>query len=117
MHLDLVVALVAVFGSVALLVGTMTSSLLAKTAPERRRLERAGLEASTSGVLFETPVLTPVASPFAKLIGTILPKSKADVERLRRRFLRAGYDGPTAIALFTLAQVLLPLLLRPLVLW
>ncbi len=61
-------------------------------------------------MLLENPSLTPRQSTFAKRMATIVPRSPKDMSRLRERFMRAGYQGMTPVAVYTLAQIALPML-------
>jgi tight adherence protein C len=107
----LLLAIVGVFGSVALAVGGITYYVLTEMGPERRRLQRVGEPARASGVLLDTPALTPEPSEFAKRLATLVPRSPRDVSRLRKRMMRAGFTEFTPLAVFSLCQLLLPVIL------
>jgi tight adherence protein C len=110
MTLELILAIVAVFAAVGIGVGALLYYVLAQTAPERRRLQRAGIVA-TSGVLIEQgPSLTPEESELAERITSVIPRSPKDMTRLRRQFVRAGYNTLTPVAIYTVAQIASPLL-------
>lgn len=111
MSTELIVAVVAVFGTVALLAGAVAAYVLGEMAPERRRLQRVGQAAATSGVLLENPSLTPEESLFAQKVLSVIPKSPKEVTRLRKRFMRAGYHTLTPVALYSLGQVVFPIVL------
>jgi tight adherence protein C len=117
MTTDLIAALIGVFGAVALGAGWLTSYLLAQSAPERRRLERATAGATTGSVLIGTQSLAQQSSEFAKRVTTFVPRSPKEMSRLRRRFLRAGYTTLTPVAIYSLAQIACPLVfgLMPLI--
>ena len=107
-------ALVAVFASVALLVGAIASTLLARTSTERRRL-REVIDAP-SGRASGLPELLPLTSEAGSGgiwdgLAALLPRSKKDLSRLRLRMLRAGIRFEGAPVLFSIAELLLPLLL------
>jgi tight adherence protein C len=106
----LLLAIVAVFGTVALVVGGLAYYLLTEMGPERRRLARASQPAS-SGVLLEGPALTPEISEFAKRVSSIVPRSPKEVTRIRKRLMRAGYGSMTPVAVYTLAQLTLPVVI------
>ena len=116
----LILAVIAVFGTVALVVGALGTFLITEAGPERRRLQRAGQPVS-SGVLLDTPSLTPEPSEFVKRASTLVPRSPKEVTRLRKRFMRAGYQTVTPLAVYAIAQIggaavlgLLPLvMMRP----
>jgi tight adherence protein C len=103
-----ILAVVAVFGTVAMIVGAVTAYVLARAAPQRRRLERVGQVQSTASVLLDSPAnpsLTPEASPFVKTVSSWLPRSPKEVSRQRKRFMRAGYHSLTPMAVYTLGQI------------
>jgi tight adherence protein C len=109
MPVELILAVIGVFGAVALGGGWLVSYLLTQTAPERRRLERAGLVGAASGVLLESPSLTADTSEFARRVTTVIPRSPKSVTRLRKRFMRAGFQSLTPVALYTVAQISAPI--------
>jgi tight adherence protein C len=106
----LLLAVVAVFGTVALVVGGLAYYFLTEMAPERRRLAQAGQRAPT-GVLLEGPTLTPEPSEFAKRVASVVPRSPKEVTRMRKRMMRAGYTTTTPLAVYTLAQLTTPVIL------
>jgi tight adherence protein C len=90
---------------------------MAQGAPERRRLERAGVVAS-SGVLVEAgQSLTPETSEFAKSVTSFVPRSPKEMTRLRRQFVRAGSQSLTPVAIYTIAQLATPLVFALAPLW
>jgi tight adherence protein C len=106
---ELLLAIVGVFGSVALIVGAAVSYALTQSAPARRRLEQA--QKSGQSVLLENPTLTEEPSPLVKRMASFLPRSPKEVSALRKRMMRAGYHDLSALAVYTLAQVVLPITL------
>ena len=100
----LLLAVIAVFGTVALLVGGVGTWLLTEVSPERRRL-RETKGGHSSGVLLDAPSLTPDESDFVKKASTFVPRSPKEVSRLRKRFMRAGYQTLTPMAVYTIAQL------------
>jgi tight adherence protein C len=106
----LLLAVVAVFGTVSLVVGGVTYYVLTEMGPERRRLQRASQPAS-SGVLLDGPQLTPEPSAAVKRLASIVPRSPKDVSRLRKRFIRAGYPDLAPVAIYSVAQIVLPVLI------
>jgi tight adherence protein C len=105
-----ILTIVAVFGAVGLLTGGTLWYVLGQAAPERRRLERAGQSPGES-VLIETPSLSPETSAIVARIATFVPRSPKEMSSLRRRLVRAGYYTMTPVAVYTLAQIVCPLLL------
>src|SRR5678815_221687 len=112
MSLDVILTIVAVFTAVAIGAGALTWALLARTTPERRRLERASHPASASGLFVDAPTLQPDDTAFVKQMNAIVPRSKKERGVLERRMIRGGLQ-PTAvpIAIYSLSQVVLPILL------
>lgn len=106
----LLLAVVSVFGTVALVVGGVAYYFLTEMGPERRRLAQAGQRAP-SGVLLEGPALTPEPSEFAKRVASVIPRSPKEVTRIRKRLMRAGYTTMTPVAVYTLGQLSLPVIL------
>ena len=107
MSTDLLITIVAVFGFVALTVGALTARVLSEATPERRRLRQTP-RAQSTGVLREAPTLTPEETAFVKRVTAIVPRSPKDMTTLRRRFARAGYYELTPIAVYTIAQIVCP---------
>ena len=100
---------VAVFGSVALTVGAIAWSTLERATPERRRLERASLMGLPSGVLLDNPTLSSEPTDFIKKLTTIVPRSPKDVTRLRKKFMQAGYQTLTPVAVYSVFQIVMPI--------
>lgn len=111
MSIDIILTLVAVFGTVALGVGGIMAYVLAQATPERRRLERAAQVTSTGVLITNNPTLDPEPSPFVKQMTTLVPKSPKEMTRLRRQLVRAGYYSPTPVAVYMLAQLIAPVVL------
>lgn len=104
-------ALVAVFASVALLAGAIASMVLARGDTGRRRL-REVIEEPKGSVLPELFSLTSEGpETFWDDIAGLLPKSKKEMQRLRQRMLRAGIRYPGASVIFSIAEIVLPLVL------
>ena len=110
MTLELFITIVAVFGTVALGAGLLMQFALTQAAPERRRLQRAG-QVTATGVLIEGPSLDPEPSPFVKKEVTLVPRSPKDMSSLRRQLVRAGYYTMTPVAVYTIAQLVCPIVL------
>jgi tight adherence protein C len=87
----------------------MTSStLLMYFAPERRRLRRVG-QLATSGVFVDAPSIHQEEGPIAKSVTNLIPRSPGEMRALKKRFVRAGWDTPARIAIYTAAQIVLPI--------
>ena len=107
MAIDLLVTLVAGFLAVALLGGYGVSSVLTVFSPERRRLRQL-VTAEGPAESFENDLglVDNVDPRFKNLPG--IPKSPKEMGRLRRRLARAGYTSPSAIVLYSLANLATP---------
>jgi tight adherence protein C len=104
----LILTVVAVFAAVAVVVGFVASRVLAENSPERRRLRQAVAGPST-GVLIDAPTLTSEDSEWVKQITGLVPRSPKTMSSLRRSFARAGIYDSKSIALYTLFQLIFPL--------
>ncbi len=105
---DILLAVVAVFASVAFITGVAAQFALSRRAPGRRRLEQAKVTAS---VLSASASLTADDTAAIKKLQTFLPKSPKEMTQLRRRMTRAGYQGVTPMVVFSVARLVLPVLL------
>jgi tight adherence protein C len=111
MSIDIILTLVAVFGTVGLGVGGILWYVLAQATPERRRLEHVAQVTSTGVLLQNNPTLDPEPSPFVKQVTSLVPKSPKEMTRLRRQLVRAGFYTMTPVAVYSLAQVIAPFVL------
>jgi tight adherence protein C len=110
MTTELLFTLLAVFATVAVASGALASLVLTRTAPGRRRLRQRAVSPEGS-VLLDTPTtLNPQSNDIVQRLSTIVPRSPKDMTRLRKRFVRAGFQTMTPIAVFTLAQVVCPVI-------
>jgi tight adherence protein C len=102
MALDLSLALVAVFVSVALGAAVIASVVLSRTAPELRRLRPAkrGGTGSASGV-----ILNPDETDRAT--GKPLRKTDAGKSRVRRQLASVGWDDASAASTYATIQIAL----------
>ncbi len=110
MTLELWLAIGGLFVSVALITGLGASNVLARTSPERRRLREMAVGAGGQSVLIDQIRLTDDLSPRMKTVAAKLPKSPKEMGRLRRRLASAGIYSFGAAALYTLAELALPVL-------
>jgi tight adherence protein C len=101
---ELTIALVALFGSLALLAGTATSVVLARQAPARRRL--LDNPQARPSVLSDHQLLSDGPSAVQKKLASFVPKSPKDLGRLQRRLATAGFHGFTPALIYSLAQVI-----------
>ena len=108
---ELIVAVVAVFVSVALLAGLAASRALSSRAPERRRLQDVLRPAAPA--LLGPPLERKAASRAerASRRGGWLPKSTRDMSGIERQLANAGYRSPLAPHLVLVATFVLPVVL------
>lgn len=104
---SLVLALLALFVSVALLSGMVASRALAWTTPERRRLRDLTSSASvvTAG---DTSLLTSSEPKGLGMLAKALPKSPKEMGRLRRQLIQAGRYDIGAAVYYSLAKLVTP---------
>ena len=108
---ELLVGVTGVFVVVALAAGTVTYWLLARSAPEQRRL-RAMMQPVGSGiVLGGTSTLTDKRDPVLERLSRLMPKSPKSMSRLQRRLTRAGYPHLNAVVYYSVAERVLPIVL------
>src|SRR3954452_7561111 len=105
---DLWLPLGALFVSIALLTGAAASLVLARTAPERRRLRELAADGGPNVV--ESIRLTEELDPRLVRMARALPKSPKEMGRLRRRLAAAGIRSFGAAVLYAVAEMTLPLL-------
>jgi tight adherence protein C len=109
MPVSVVLTLLAVFASVALLVGLGASRVLLWTAPGRRRVRELG-KPQGGGVLKSAAVVQ-VSRPGARLgWSRMIPRSPKDMNRIQRNLAVAGIRGPGGAAVYAAAELLLPVL-------
>ena len=106
MSLELLLGLVALFVTIAVITGATASTVLARRAPERQRLNQM---AAGSGIVLDLPALTDAPSPFVQRFSRLVPKSPKDMTLLRRRLTSAGYSGVDAVIIFSVAKLALPI--------
>src|SRR5437667_7236074 len=116
MESTFLIPLVAIFGSVAVICGTLASLVLSQTAPALRRLR--GLDfAKNSTLALETSSLIDVPNPSLQRLAALVPKSPKEMRRVQRRLATAGYRHFGATIAYSIAEIALPLAGGGLVLW
>lgn len=98
-------ALVAVFASVALLTGVAASAVLSRTAAGRRRL--FALQMPNQQPAIVTAGLTDTPNPRASKLSTYVPKSPKEMTRLQRRLAEAGFHGFTPVLAYAFSEIAL----------
>jgi len=107
-----VVTLACVFTSVALFSGAIVSTVLTRFSSERRRLSRVVREPLMSPVFVSTPTaLAGVATPFWDRLADAVPTSRGTVKRLKRELALCGFYGERTPAIFSITELVCPLLL------
>jgi tight adherence protein C len=107
---QLILALVGIFAAVAVAIAAGGMLWLQQTAPEQRRI-RALTQPSSSGLVLDTPSLTDTPDPLLAKLSRLVPKSPKDMGRLQRRLTRAGYPQLQAAVYFSIAEIVLPIVL------
>lgn len=109
-------ALAGVFVSVALLTGALLTLVLSRAATGRRRLQEVIAAPKLDTVIETLPLTREGPGGVWDDLERLLPRSPKEMDRLRTRLVRAGIRFIGAPALFSGAELLLPLLLGALVL-
>jgi tight adherence protein C len=109
MPVDLVVALGAVFLSVALLAGLAASALLSRPSATQRRIDALAPSLIKGGPA--VPVSLEGKDPILARWSMLLPKSPKDMSALERRLASGGYRSTAAVVVFSVAQLVLPVFL------
>ena len=109
MPVEFIVALSAVFVSVALLTGLAASAVLSRQSPTQRRLDALLTVQATSNVLLPGS-LTSGLDPTLARRSRLIPKSVRDMSRLERRLATAGFKSPKTVFVFAGAELVLPAL-------
>src|SRR5687767_4094818 len=110
MNLELLLALGGLFVSVGLMTGLGASNLLARTSPERRRLQAMAVGSGGQGILLDEIRLTDDLSARMQTVAARLPKSPKEMGRLRRRLASAGIYSFRAAAVYSVLELALPVL-------
>ncbi len=113
MSLELILALVAASISVGLVSGSSAWLVLARRAPERRRLKHLG--PTTRNAPAPSTVRSDDLAPALRRVASVVPKSPKELSRLRRRLGQAGFRSMSAAVLFAGAELALPVALAGIV--
>lgn len=117
MSLMLLVSLLGCFMAVALAAGAVANTVLERQSPERKRLRGAVMGRPAAATMTSVSGLTDRPTRAAERVASFVPKSPREMTKLRRRLVRAGYHSMTAALVFSIAELVLPLLVGiPLVL-
>jgi tight adherence protein C len=100
-----------VFVAVLTVVGLVGAVLVDRLSPERRRLERLSTTVGSAGPPQAHVSLSRDAEAAeARQFMRFVPRSPKEMGRLRRQLAKAGYQSYQAVAVYALAELLLPLL-------
>jgi tight adherence protein C len=107
---EVLIAVVGVFVMMCVVAGTTTSWVLARNTPEKRRLRAIAQTPGAARILADETLVEALDPRLAKL-SRLLPKSPKEMTELQRTLTRAGYRSPRAVVVYSIAEVLLPLVL------
>jgi tight adherence protein C len=106
----MLVSLFGVFAAMALVTGAAAYTIIERQSPERKRLHHA--VASGRAATIAGPVgLTDRPHPVIERIASFVPKSPGEMNRLRRRMMRAGRHGMASAVVFSVAEIVAPIVL------
>lgn len=104
---ELTLALIALFASVALLSGSVTSAVLARRAPGRKRLLGVPSGQLPAGVLAGARRLSDMPSARLQKLTRYVPKSPKEMTRLQKRLATAGFHGFMPVIIYAFSEVAL----------
>jgi tight adherence protein C len=107
---EVLLAIVGVFVTMCVVVGTTTSWVLARSSPERRRIRAIAQPAGGSRIAVDDR-LVEAPDPVLARLSRLLPKSPKEMSNLQRTLTRAGYPAGRAVVIYSIAEILLPLFL------
>jgi tight adherence protein C len=107
---EVLLAVVGVFVAMCVVVGSTTSWVLARNSPERRRIRAIAQPAGASRVAADDRLVA-APDPVLARLSRLLPKSPKEMSDLQRTLTRAGYSSGRAVAIYSIAEILLPLFL------
>ena len=107
-------AAILTFCAVALIAGLLTSTLLTRSAPGRRRLR--DFEPTGGGAVTVEHSLTDAPDPNLSFLSKTLPMSPKEMGNLRRQLAAAGYYSMRAALIFQASRFILPVVIG-LLLW
>jgi len=109
MPVELTVALIGIFVSVALVTGLVTYAIIVRQSLTRRRLDDIARSSPAAGIVLERP-LTTRRDPVLARWSALLPKSAADMSRLEQRLASGGYRTATAAVVYSIAGLVIPVM-------
>lgn len=107
---DLLLPLALLFLSISVIVGLVVATLLARTAPEQKRLRQiAYAGAGAPSMDLDRPGLVERNDPRLEKVVKVLPKSPKEMGRLRRQLALAGISSYGAAVVYSAAEIVLPI--------
>jgi tight adherence protein C len=100
---ELTIALIALFTSVALVSGYVTSTVLARNAPGRRRV--LGLQGGGPSGVLDAPRLADTPNAREQKLASWVPKSPKEMGRLQKRLATAGFHGFKPVLVYAVAEL------------
>jgi len=107
---EVLIAVVGVFVAMCVLVGSTASWALARTAPEKRRIRAIAQSAGPARVT-QDDRLVDAPDPALARLSKLLPKSPKEMSNLQRTLTRAGLHSSRALLVYSVAEVVLPIVL------
>ena len=107
---EVLLAVIGVFVAMCVVVGTTTSWVLARNSPERRRI-RAIAQPVGGGRITTDDGLVDTLDPVLAKLSRLLPRHPKQMSQLQRKLTRAGYPSSRAVIVYSVAEVVLPLVL------
>jgi tight adherence protein C len=107
---EVLLAIVGVFVAMCVVAGTTTSWVLARNSPERRRIRAIAQPAGASRIAVDDR-LVEAPDPILAKLSRLLPKSPKEMSQLQRTLTRAGYPAGRALVIYSVGEVVLPLVL------
>jgi tight adherence protein C len=103
-------SLAGLFLSIALVTGLGVQLVLAGRTSTQRRLRELAAPGVTSGLIVDQIRLTEQVDPRLQRIARTIPKSPKEMTRLRRRLATAGIYSFRAAVIYSVSELVLPLL-------
>ena len=117
MSVTLILSIIGVFIGVAFLCGAVASLVLERTSTEQRRLRAVAATTAGDGFVLQSPQLLESLDPKLQKLSKALPRSPKDMTRLRRHLASAGYYKFSAAVYYSVAELVLPVVLSGAVLY
>src|SRR5512138_3433853 len=106
---EVLIAVVGVFVAMCVVVGTTTSWVLARNSPERRRIRAIAQPVVGTGRVAADDRLIETPDPILATLSRLVPKSPKEMTKLQRTLTRAGYPSGRDVVIYSVAEVVLPL--------